>query len=106
MFVAINFIECAESYRERFEELFRTRAGAIDAMQGFQRMKVLRPKEEGQPYLIMSEWDSEESFKAWTKSEAFLEGHKRGFADIEEARRNGQEAPMKSKFRVYDVITT
>lgn len=105
MFVAINFITCQDSYRERFEELMTTRARAIDEMDGFQRMQVLRPKDENENYLIISEWDNEESFKAWTKSSAFTRGHNRGFQDIDEARKRGDEPPMTSKFHTYEVLT-
>ncbi|MBD3404291.1 antibiotic biosynthesis monooxygenase [candidate division GN15 bacterium] len=104
MFVAINYITCRDSYRERFEELMTSRKGAIDKMDGFRRMQVLRPNGEDQSYLIMSEWDDEASFKAWTKSEAFIEGHKRGFADLEQARKRGEEDPMTSRFCTYEVI--
>jgi heme-degrading monooxygenase HmoA len=105
VFVAINYITCSEHYRERFESLMRTRKGAIDKMPGFRRMKVLRPQNPGKQYLIVSEWDSEEAFKGWTKSEAFIEGHRRGFADLDEARKRGEEAPMTSEFLTYEVLT-
>ena len=104
MFVAINYITCSEGYRERFEQLFATRAGAIDTMEGFRNMKVLRPSKENEEYLIVSEWDSEAAFKGWTKSEAFIEGHRRGFADLEEAKKRGEAPPMTSTFRTYEVI--
>ena len=39
-FVAINYIACEQHYRERFEELFATRAHAIDRMPGFVDMQV------------------------------------------------------------------
>lgn len=74
-FVAINFIQCQPSYRERFEQLFSSRAKAIDRMPGFQEMHVLKPKRDGEPYLIVSHWKSEAEFKAWTGSPEFLEGH-------------------------------
>ncbi len=106
MFVAINYIECKDHYRERFEELFKTRAGAIDTMPGFVRMKVLKPHENGTAYLIMSEWENEQSFKGWMKSDAFAEGHRRGFADIKAAKERGEESPVKSQFRTYEVLTT
>jgi heme-degrading monooxygenase HmoA len=106
MFVAINYIECQEHYCHRFEELFKTRAGAIDNMPGFLRMKVLKPHEHGTAYLIMSEWENEQAFKSWTKSEAFIEGHRRGFADIKAAKERGEEPPVKSQFRTYEVLTT
>jgi heme oxygenase (mycobilin-producing) len=105
VFVAVNFITCREDYRGRFEELFGNRAGAIDSMPGFHRMQVLRPSKPGEPYLVISEWEDQESFKAWMKSPAFVEGHRRGFADLEAAKQAGLEAPMSSKFVTYDVIT-
>jgi len=37
-FVAINYISCKDFYRPRFEELFGTRAHAIDRMPGFEFM--------------------------------------------------------------------
>lgn len=105
-FVAINYIECHESYIERFEYLFGTRAGAIDRMPGFVRMEVLRPiDKENNTYLIVSHWENQDSFKTWTKSPEFLEGHKRGFEDIKKAREEGKAAPVRSDFKTYSVLT-
>ena len=103
-FVAINYISCKDHYTQRFEELFATRAGAIDKMPGFNFMEVLKPKENGDDYLIVSHWDSEESFKKWTGSPEFIEGHKRGFEDLKKAKENGEEPPMSSSFKTYKVI--
>jgi heme-degrading monooxygenase HmoA len=103
-FVAINYIQCSPDYKERFEMLFGSRAKAIDVMPGFIDMQVLRPDREEDQYLIVSHWESEEAFKSWTTSSAFLEGHKRGFADLAEAKAEGRPAPMKSDFRTYQVI--
>jgi heme-degrading monooxygenase HmoA len=104
MFVAINYITCTDSYRERFEMLFASRAKAIDRMPGFINMQVLKPTDGNSDYLIISHWDSEDQFKTWTKSDEFIEGHKRGFADIAKARDEGKEAPVKSLFKTYKVI--
>lgn len=67
-------------------------------------MEVLKPAEKDGDYLIMSHWDSEDAFKTWTKSEAFIEGHKRGFEDLRKAKERGDEAPMSSSFKTYEVI--
>lgn len=104
MFVAINYITCKEDYKPRFEELFGTRAKAIDLMPGFKFMEVLKPSDGQGDYLIVSHWDSEEQFREWIKSPAFIEGHKRGFADLAKAREEGKEPPMSSKFITYSVI--
>lgn len=104
-YVAINYITCKEHYKPRFEELFASRKGAIDNMSGFIHMEVLKPAGAEDAYLIVSHWENEESFKTWTKSEAFLEGHKRGFEDLKKAKENGEEAPMSSSFKTYNVIS-
>ncbi len=104
-FVAINYINCKDHYRERFEELFATRAGAIDKMPGFNFMEVLKPSETGDSYLIVSHWNSEEDFKKWTGSPEFIEGHKRGFEDLKKAKEKGEEPPMSSSFKTYNVIS-
>lgn len=104
MFVAINYITCNEEYKPRFEELFSTRAKAIDRMPGFKFMEVLKPMDGNGDYLIVSHWESEENFKTWTQSPEFLEGHKRGFEDITKAKAEGKEPPMKSSFKTYKVI--
>lgn len=103
-FVAINYIDCNEDYKPRFEELFGSRAHAIDRMPGFKNMQVLKPQDGQSSYLIVSFWETEEHFKTWTSSPEFLEGHKRGFADIAKAKAEGKEAPMKSSFKTYEVI--
>lgn len=103
-FVAINYINYTEDYRARFEELFASRAKQIDTMPGFIEMQVLRPSKEEDSYLIVSHWENEDSFKVWTKSATFLEGHKRGFADLAKAKAEGKAAPMKSDFKTYEVI--
>ena len=103
-FVAINFIDCVPSYKPRFEELFGSRAQAIDRMPGFQSMQVLKPKDGESSYLIMSFWESEEALKQQTGSPEFIEGHKRGFEDMAKAPQEGKEAPMKLTFKTYEVL--
>lgn len=103
-FVAINYITCIPAYRERFEFLFGSRAQAIDKLPGFSDMYVLKPAKDDEPYLVISYWENEESFVNWTRSAAFLEGHKRGFEDIEKARAEGSPLPMKSDFKTYEII--
>lgn len=104
-FVAINYIQCKSDYAERFEQLFATRAHAIDTLPGFVDMQVLKPQKEGDAYLVVSHWLNEESFRAWTTSPQFLEGHKRGFEDLRKAKEQGLEPPMHSDFKTYMVIS-
>lgn len=103
-FVAINTIHCKDHYRERFEDLFKTRAHAIDRLPGFLGMQVLKSQSGENEYLVISHWTSEANFKDWTGSPEFLEGHKRGFEDIRIAKENGEEPPMISTFTTYEVL--
>ncbi|HES58474.1 MAG TPA: antibiotic biosynthesis monooxygenase [Firmicutes bacterium] len=103
-FVAINYITCKDDYRERFEQLFATRARAIDRMPGFISFELLKPEQDGGPYLIVSHWEKRENFEHWTSSEEFVEGHKRGFADLKRYKEEGREPPLKSDFKTYEVI--
>ncbi|MCX7801118.1 MAG: antibiotic biosynthesis monooxygenase [Fimbriimonadales bacterium] len=103
-FVAINTIHCSSAYAGRFEELFRTRAHAIDAMDGFLGMRVLKPTREGDPYLVVSFWRDGSCFQSWVGSEAFRKGHERAFRDMEEAKARGEEPPMHSAFSTYTVL--
>lgn len=103
-FIAINFIQCEEHYVQRFEELFLSRAHAIDKLPGFIDMEVLRPSQSRDEYLIVSRWKSEDDFNTWTRSPEFLEGHKRGFEDLAKARQRGEKPPMTSTFKTYHVM--
>lgn len=104
-FVAVNFITCDDAYRGRFEELFRSRAHAIDQLPGFHHMVVLRPEREGGDYLVVSFWDSKASFDAWRTSPQFMAGHRRGFEDVRVAKEQGVKPPMTSRMELYDILT-
>jgi heme-degrading monooxygenase HmoA len=103
-FVAVNFISCTEDYRGRFEELFRSRAHAIDTAPGFRSMVVLRPQREGGDYLVVSHWSDRAAFDGWHASPAFKAGHSRGFEDIRAARERGETPPMTSRMELYDIL--
>ncbi len=103
-FVAINYIACKPGYKDRFECLFCSRARMIDNMPGFLGMKVLRCTEDNEPYLVVSFWTDEDSFKAWVGSPQFHEGHKRAFEDLRAFKERGEEPPMTSDFKTYAII--
>lgn len=77
MITVANRIFVAPEYAEQFEERFKARAGLVDAMPGFVANHVLRPTKPGDPYVVLTFWDSHESFQAWTQSDAFKQGHAR-----------------------------
>ena len=103
-FVAINTIHCKPEYADRFQDLFQSRARAIDRIPGFLGMYVLAPEKEGEGYLVVSHWVNGEAFESWTGSPEFLEGHRRGFEDMRLAKERGEEPPMRSEFRTYKLM--
>ena len=75
MIAVANRIFVNPEYAKAFEARFRDRAGLVDGMPGFVFNQVLRPSAPGDPYVVMTYWESHEQFKAWTESDAFRQGH-------------------------------
>jgi len=76
MFVMMNRMTVPPDYREKFEELFGTRARAVDRRPGFIRAEILRPA-KGDEYIVMTHWETEEDFDGWVGSDEYHEGHRR-----------------------------
>ena len=77
MIITYNRIPVNPEHAAAFEDRFANRANLVDGMPGFISYQLLRPKTEGDPYVVMTFWESEEHFKAWTESPSFKEGHAR-----------------------------
>jgi heme oxygenase (mycobilin-producing) len=77
MITVANRIFVAPEYAEAFEERFRARARLVDGMPGFICNQVLRPCREGDPYVVLTFWESRAHFDGWVNSDAFKEGHAR-----------------------------
>lgn len=75
MITVANRIYVKQEYAEAFEQRFRDRAGLVDEMPGFISNQVLRPVNEGDPYVVFTVWNSRENFLNWVRSDAFVKGH-------------------------------
>ena len=98
MITVANRIFVAPQYAQAFEERFRTRVGLVDGMPGFISNQVLRPVNDGDPYIVLTFWESRTHFEAWIKSEAFVKGHARSGTLPEEAF----TAP--NKLEIHEVV--
>lgn len=98
MITVANRIYVNPEYADAFEERFQQRAGLVDAMDGFISNKVLRPVNEGDPYIVLTFWESRQAFEAWTQSEAFRKGHAQSSTLPKEAF-SGQ-----NKLEIHEVI--
>ena len=76
MIVVQNRIPVAEGHEEAFLERFRTRKGLVDGQPGFIRNMILRPL-KSEYFIVLTFWENEAAFKAWTESDAFKEAHSR-----------------------------
>jgi heme-degrading monooxygenase HmoA len=100
MIVTCNRIPVNPDYHEAFEARFAGRANLVDGMPGFIAFNLLRPTKPGDPYVVMTFWESEAAFKNWTESEEFKEGHARSGALPREAFEG------HPKIEVHEVIQT
>ncbi|MCG9134172.1 antibiotic biosynthesis monooxygenase [Candidatus Poribacteria bacterium] len=75
MITVANRIYVAPEYRDEFEERFRNRARLVDGMVGFISNQVLRPVNDGDPYVVFTLWASRKDFESWVESEEFRKGH-------------------------------
>lgn len=75
MITVANRIYVSMEYADAFEQRFRERAGLVDQMPGFISNQVLRPVNEGDPYVVFTVWNSRQDFLNWVRSDAFLKGH-------------------------------
>jgi hypothetical protein len=53
MITVANRIYVEPEYADAFEQRFRERAGLVDKMPGFVSNQVLRPVNEGDPYVVL-----------------------------------------------------
>ena len=75
MITVANRIYVAAEFSEDFERVFRERAKLVDEMPGFISNQVLRPVNEGEPYIVFTIWNSRQDFLNWVRSDAFVKGH-------------------------------
>lgn len=74
-FIVANRVFLKPEFNDEFERRFRERAGQIDKQVGFLSMKVLKPKSENTPYVILTNWVDEQAFKNWVGSDDFKIAH-------------------------------
>jgi len=73
--VKINAISVPEGMGPQLEGRFAQRAKLVDGTPGFQGFQLLRPVAGDDRYFVVTHWDNDESFRAWTDSSSFKAGH-------------------------------
>jgi heme-degrading monooxygenase HmoA len=81
MYIAMNNFRVDPSRSADFEKAWRERESYLAGVPGFREFHLLKgPVDEqgGQLYASHTVWADEQSFTAWTKSEAFHKAHSQG----------------------------
>lgn len=68
--VKINAISLPADAGPELEARFAARAGAVEGSPGFIRFQLLRPTAGEDRYFVLTEWESEEDFRAWADGPA------------------------------------
>jgi heme oxygenase (mycobilin-producing) len=74
MIVVSNRIQVTKGREQDFEKRFEGRARLVETMPGFVRLEILRPIKSDY-YSVVTHWQDEASFRAWTDSPEFKEAH-------------------------------
>lgn len=73
--VKINAITVPRERFDEFAERFASRAGRVSSADGFEAFELLRPNDDREVCLVMTQWRSEEDFRAWVSGPDFAAGH-------------------------------
>ncbi|WOC11765.1 antibiotic biosynthesis monooxygenase family protein [Gordonia sp. MP11Mi] len=68
--VKINAISVPEGAGPELEKRFSARAGTVDGAPGFLGFQLLRPTKGDDRYFVVTQWENEESFNAWSGGDA------------------------------------
>ncbi len=96
--VKINAITVPKDRFDEFERRFATRAGRVEAADGFEDFLLLRPNDDREVCLVVTTWRSEEDFRAWVASDDFRAGHAQ--------HREGGPVGTASEIWSFDVLET
>jgi len=59
------FVQAPEAERSTIEELYRQVSGVLDGTPGLLRNELLHSCSQPTNFVVLSEWESLESFRAW-----------------------------------------
>lgn len=77
MFIAMNRFKIALGSEQDFIDIWKNRETFLDTVPGFKSFNLLQgaSTEEFTLFASHSEWETQQAFEDWTKSEAFRKAH-------------------------------
>ena len=78
MYIAMNRFKIILGRETEFEKIWKERDTHLDDVHGFKKFNLIKGKKKDNHrlYASHSEWNSEQDFVNWTKSDAFRQAHK------------------------------
>ena len=78
MYIAMNRFKIILGRETEFEKIWKERDTHLDNVPGFKKFNLIKGKKKDNHrlYASHSEWNSEQDFVNWTKSDAFRQAHK------------------------------
>lgn len=79
MYIAMNRFQVEEKNETAFEDVWLNRESHLHKLEGFVEFHMLKgalDKDGIRLYASHTVWESEEAFKAWTRSSSFRDAHK------------------------------
>ena len=78
MYLAMNRFKIVLGKEDEFETVWKSRETHLESVKGFKKFNLIKgdTNKEFSLYVSHSEWNSEEDFLNWTKSESFRLAHK------------------------------
>ena len=78
MYLAMNRFKIVLGKEDEFETVWKSRETHLENVKGFKKFNLIKGEtnKEFSLYVSHSEWNSEEDFINWTKSDAFRQAHK------------------------------
>ena len=98
--IKINAITVPDGFGDEVARRFVERAGVVDGQEGFEGFELLRPTDDRNTWLVVTRWDTEESFVTWTRSPAFAEGHRAAMGAV---KGRSEPLPLTAELWSYEV---
>ena len=78
MYIAMNRFKIILGRETEFEKIWKERDTHLDDVPGFKKFNLIKGKKKDNHrlYASHSEWNSEQDFVNWSKSDAFRQAHK------------------------------
>ena len=78
MYIAMNRFKIILGRETEFEKIWKERDTHLEDVPGFKKFNLIKGKKQDNHrlYASHSEWNSEQDFVNWTKSDAFRQAHK------------------------------